>query len=139
LWFVIGAATASVLMLCYFGWHAVNKVLKDPYAVEHTAALIIHYMEQHGNRWPQSWQDLEETQQITNPCNRNFSIQELQKHVVVDWNADPNTLARAEVPTDDQPPFRVIWLRNASSTHWSSYEPNQMILEYLKRGQTRPK
>lgn len=139
LWFFLGAATASGLILCYFGWRAVNMVLKDPYAVEHTAGLIIRYMEQHENRWPRSWQDLERTQQITDPSNRNFSVQELQFHVVVDWNADPKNLARAELPTDDQPPFRVIWLRNGNSTHWSSTEPNQMILEYLQRSHMRPK
>lgn len=139
LWFVIGAATASGLILCYFGLRAVNMVLQDPYAVEHTAGLIIRYMEQHQNRWPQSWQDLETTQQITDPSNRNFSVQKLKQIVVVDWNADPTHLARAELSIDDQPPFRVIWLRNGNSTHWSSTEPNRLVLEYLRRGQMRPK
>jgi hypothetical protein len=139
LWFVLGAATASGLILCYFGWRAVNMVLQDPYAVEHTAGLIIRYMEQHQNRWPQSWQDLEKTQQITDPGNRNFSVQQLKQIVAVDWNADPKNLAKAELSADDQPPFRVIWLRNGNSAHWSSTEPNQMILEYLQRSLMRSK
>jgi hypothetical protein len=47
----------------------------------------------------------------------------LKQRVEIDWKAEFK---------ETGPPFRVIWLRNGKSTHYSGNEPNDMVLEYLK-------
>lgn len=59
------------------------------------------------------------------------SIEELQQRVAIDWTANPNQFVQADFKQSG-PPFRVIWLRNGKSTHYSGKEPNEIILEYLK-------
>ena len=59
------------------------------------------------------------------------SIEELQQRVQIDWTADPDQLVKADFKQSG-PPFRVIWLRNGKSTHYSGKEPNAMILDFLK-------
>ena len=47
----------------------------------------------------------------------------MKQRVEIDWKAEFK---------ETGPPFRVIWLRNGKSTHYSGNEPNDMVLEYLK-------
>lgn len=141
-WFVLGAATASGVIFAICMWQTVQRILKEPYVVWQTAEMIVEYMEKHQNRWPTSWKDLESCSGPY-PSNTGFSIEELQQRVVVDFNADPVRLSKAELTEstgdDYQPPFRVIWLRNGRTYYVTGSEPNRIILQYLKLGRMRPR
>lgn len=137
-WFLIGAVTASSVFFGYCLWNSVDHVLKDPYAVWQTAGMVVEYMEKNQNRWPTSWVELGKTRQGPYASDSNFTLEQLRQLVVIDWNAVPKQLAKAEFNDDDQPPFRVIWLRNGRSMEWSRAEPNRIILEYLKKKGVKP-
>jgi len=131
-------------LVVWFGYQ-VSQVRPNAYAVWWTADLVIEHMERHGGAWPQSWEELRATsdQAYKGAVSTNRDgiwiaesrprarIDELQQRVEIDWNADPRELAKTDF-TESGPPFRVIWLRNGRSTHYSGKEPNDMVLEYLK-------
>jgi hypothetical protein len=139
---VIGAFAiwASVVFV-----QAVLDVPRQAYAVWWTADLVIAYMERHDGAWPRNWEDLralaEGATEVTESSEPNghvivefrpkASVEELQGHVIVDWDANPDELIRAP-RKEGSPPFRVIYLRNGKSTHYEGREPNQMILDYLE-------
>ncbi|MEX1098314.1 MAG: hypothetical protein WED34_19875 [Planctomycetales bacterium] len=102
------------------------------YAVWHTAEAIIAYMEQHDDMWPTNWEDLRPYAR-TGPN----TFEELQERVGIDWNANPEELAKA-TPLAGKPPFRVIWLKDGTGIHYEGMEPNQMILEYLQQRKQSP-
>jgi hypothetical protein len=64
-----------------------------------------------------------------------WSRDELKERIDVDWTANPHELSNAK-PSEGEPPFKVIWLRNGGRYHWESGEPNQVILDYLKTGKS---
>jgi hypothetical protein len=123
----------------------VLDVPRQAYAVWGTADLIIEYMERHEGAWPRSWEDLrplvEDVPDVKESRERDGSIvvefrpqgaiEELQRRVEVDWNANPDELLKMP-PQERGPPFRVISLRNGKSTHYEGREPNQMIRDYLE-------
>jgi hypothetical protein len=141
---VVAVLLAGAGFIVWIGYQ-VLQLPKNAYAVWWTADLVIEYMEKHGGSWPRSWDDLRSTSDQadkgTVSTNRDGAmiaefrprdtIDELKQHVEIDWNADPKVLAKAEFK-ETGPPFRVIWLRNGKSTHYSGKEPNDMVLEYLK-------
>jgi len=141
---VVAALLAGAGFVVWFGYQ-VLQVPRDAYAVWWTADLVIEHMEKHGGSWPRSWDELQTTSDQaykgTTSTNRDGTwiaefrprdtIDELKQRVEIDWKADPKTLAKAEFKETGRP-FRVIWLRNGKSTHYSGKEPNDMVLEYLK-------
>ena len=138
LWFMLGAVTASGIIFGVIMWQALQGMLKQPYAVWQAAEMVIEYMEKRQNRWPTSWKDLEETHG-GEYSHTNMSFELIKELVVIDWNADPKQLAKAILPDDDQPPFRVIWLRNGRTSYVTGSEPNRLIFDYLKLGKFRPR
>lgn len=144
LFIVLAVLIAGVGFVVWFGYQ-VMQVPRDAYAVWWTADLVIEHMEKHEGSWPRSWDQLRVTSDQaykgTVSTNRDGttiaefrprdSIDELQRRVEIDWSADPKDLAKAEFK-ESGPPFRVIWLRNGKSIHYSGKEPNDMVLEYLK-------
>ncbi len=133
LWFILGAlfATASFGLCCTY--QVAQTVLHDPYYVEHTAAYVINYMKSHGNHWPTSWDDLYQANLERVKSGDWPKFEDLKENVVIDWNVRPEILVKAKFDDDDQPAFRVIWLRNGKSIHWNSTEPNRSIWDYLQK------
>src|SRR3954452_23982693 len=72
----------------------------------------------------------------TKRVGRPWTFEELRSRVEVDWDADPSVLSEMKL-TDNQPPFRVIWLRDGSEAYWSGKEPNRLIWDYLQQRRTR--
>jgi hypothetical protein len=134
------AVWASVVFI-----RAVLDVPRQAYAVWWTADLVIAYMERHDGAWPRDWEDLralaegatevtestEHDRRVIVEFRPHANIEELQRPVLIDWDAKPEELLRAP-RKEGGPPFRVIYLRNGKSTHYEGREPNQMILEYLE-------
>jgi hypothetical protein len=141
---VVAVLLAGAGFIVWIGYQ-VLQVQRNAYAVWWTADLVIEHMEKHGGSWPRSWDELRPTSDQadkgTVSTNRDGAmiaefrprdtIDELKQRVEIDWNADPKALAKAE-SKETGSPFRVIWLRNGKSTHYSGKEPNDMVLEYLK-------
>jgi hypothetical protein len=141
---VVTVLLAAVGFIIWFGYQ-VFQVPRDAYAVWWTADLVIEHMQKHGGAWPRSWDELRATSDQaykgTVSTNRDGTmiaefrprdtIDELKQRVEIDWKADPRALAKAEFK-ERRPPFRVIWLRNGKTTHYSGKEPNDMVLDYLK-------
>lgn len=146
---IIGSVSAAVLavvgFLAYAAYQAGHVVIPNAYAVWWTADLVIDHMEKHGGAWPRSWEELRVTseQAYKGTVSTNLdgtviaefrprdTIEDLQKRVEIDWNADPSELVKAQFK-EKGPPFRVIRLRNGKNTHYQGKEPNEMVLEYLK-------
>ncbi len=135
LWFVLGAAFTGASVFGYFMYQAVQSILGNPYYVWHASAMVIDYMRTHDNRWPTSWDDLSKTNPAPGESGGFQNFDEVKKNVVIDWNARPEVLVNAKFDddNDDQPAFRVIWLRNGRSIHWSCAEPNRLIWDYLQQ------
>lgn len=145
---IIGTVAASIFAIVgflVFAYYQVTQVtVPNAYAVWWTADLVIQHLEKNAGVWPKSWDDLRTTSghaykgtastnldgTLTVEFRARESIEELQERVEIDWKADPLELLKTE--SGKSPPFRVIWLKNGRSTHYSGKEPNQMILEYLK-------
>jgi hypothetical protein len=131
--------------LAYAVYQAGHVVIPNAYAVWWMADLVIDHMEKHDGAWPRSWDELRVTSEqagkgtvstnldgtVIAEFRPRDTINDLQKRVEIDWNADPRELVKAEFKAKG-PPFRVIWLRNGKSTHYQGKEPNEMVLEYLK-------
>ncbi|MCL4692369.1 MAG: hypothetical protein KJ060_07655, partial [Candidatus Hydrogenedentes bacterium] len=145
---IIGVFTAiGAAGLCGVGWflYQAIQIPTDAYAVWWTADLVIEHMERNGGAWPKSWDDLRSAYDTADKGNVSTerdgttivefrprdSIEELQKRVEIDWNADPTALVNTDF-SDQGPPFRVIGLKSGKDTHYAGREPNTMVLEYLK-------
>jgi hypothetical protein len=114
-------------------YQAVQSILGNPYYVWHASAMIIDYMKTHDNRWPAGWDDLRSTNPSPGESGGFQDFDKVRQNVIIDWNARPEVLVNAKFDdNDDQPAFRVIWLRNGKSIHWSRAEPNRLIWEYLQ-------
>jgi hypothetical protein len=117
-------------------YQAVQSVLSNPYYVWHAAGYVIDYMKANDNRWPTSWDDLRQANLQRVDVWPRFEV--LKENVVIDWNARPEILVNAKFSDDDdQSAFRVIWLRNGRSIHWSGAEPNRLIWDYLQKNKHR--
>ncbi|MCH8921615.1 MAG: hypothetical protein IIA67_00530, partial [Planctomycetes bacterium] len=114
------------------------QATREAYAQEWVAVVVIDHMERNGGSWPREWKDLEESYEIVAArSGGTWSFDELHSRVAIDFNVNPAELA--EVFADgDEPPFRVIYLRNGKTHYWRAREPNQMILDYLTERAQRP-
>ena len=100
--------------------------MRDAYASDWTAELIIEHLKSSGNKWPSEWKDLEdEYVSFENQQGYPFSFDELQRLVSVRWDSNA-----AAVATSD-PPLKVIILNSGSRSHFEGSEPNKRIRDYL--------
>lgn len=123
-----------------------REIIPNAQAVWTTADLLIQHLEAHQGAWPEGWHDL---QAYTNRFQKGVTwtnyagvpatefrprpaLADLERRVEVNWNAKPDDLARIASQTSNQPPFRVVWLRNGKSTHYRNKEPNRMLADYLQ-------
>ena len=60
---------------------------------------------------------------------RPWSFEELSQRVIVNWNVDTIKLKKVVADGSD---FRVIWLRDGTTSYWKSSEPNRIIRDYLR-------
>jgi hypothetical protein len=130
-------AIGGVAWGAWTAYRIVYITVPNCYAVWWVADMATEFMATHNDAWPSGWDDLREPYEtLTKRSGRPWTFDELRSRVNVDWDADPEILAEA-LPTDKEPPIRVIWLRDGSATYWSGQEPNQMVLEYLRSRQTQ--
>lgn len=114
--------------------------VRDCYAQERVAEMLIEHMERNHGAWPQNWDDLTEAHEIcegrSGPAWANF--EELQELCVIDFDAVPSELTQAKPASEEQPPFDVIRLASGKQRYWAGSEPNHMIFDYLQAAAKRP-
>lgn len=127
---LLAAALALVALGIHSIYHAVTTTVPNCYAAWWVADMVVEHMKSHDGAWPRGWEDLSAPYEAcVERSGRHWTFEELQQRVDVDWQADPKVLAEAS--NDERPPFRVIWLRDGSSTYWNHAEPNGIVWEYL--------
>lgn len=113
--------------------------VKDCYAQERVAEMLVEHMERNGGAWPEDWNDLAEAFEIcearSGPTWATF--EELREMCVVDFKAKPVEFGQLNA-SGDKAPFNVVRLASGKKHHWSGGEPNQRILQYLQTVADRP-
>lgn len=129
---VIRAIALSALLfvvigggVTYFVLRNVERVVKNAYAVWWVADMVVEHMKSNQNRWPRNWDDLREPYAaLAQRSGQPWTFDELRERVVVDWKANPKSLAKENS-------FRVIWLKDGTSSHYEGCEPNEIVRRYL--------
>lgn len=125
--FVLGAAVV-------FGLHAYRSVsVRQPnaYAMQSAGQLIVEHMRLHSGAWPKSWAELRDTCATTGirvvAADADAEIEELRRRVEIDWAVEPARFLESTQP------IAVVRLRKGNMDWFVGVEPNQMIMNYLKR------
>jgi hypothetical protein len=122
---------AVVILAGVLLYRHIDSVIRNSYAQWWVADMVIEHLESNDQRWPQSWDELrDDYQTCVKRSGQPWTFEELSHRVEIDWNADPKVL-KAAAAKSGQPPFRVIWLSDESTAHWTRHEPNQMVWDYL--------
>jgi hypothetical protein len=102
------------------------------------AAMVIQYMKANNGAWPKNWDQLHDIYPTAlNEEGRHYcSFQQAKACVAVDFDADPQELARAKPPSGKRP-FRVIYLRHGR-TDEGPWDPNQRVFQYLTGSLQKP-
>ena len=138
----IGLTVAVILIgaFCWFtyGIYHTWKRIPEAYAAWDTGTLLVEYMRQNDDRWPQSWEDLGTV--LNHPEKTDFLIygsyedlpssdqehaqgRRLSEMVTIDWSFDPEHPDNQNpVTTHEGKPFPVLW---------QGKNPNGMIRGYL--------
>lgn len=131
------ALIAAGIAFAIFVVHASLIAVDDAYAQWDAALAVISYMERNASTWPKDW-DAVHQGYLSATNLHGLGWDNLYKRVDIDFSADPVDL-RTNALQQDEPPFKVIWLRNGKTHCWSGAEPNTLILEYLKENGTEQK
>ena len=143
-------AIMGIALVCYLAWavYRMSRVPGNAYATQGAADLIIHHLQLNSNHWPRSWSELNETYsklardyaqidvngRIQWPGADGWvasSLEEIHKRIEIDWNVELEILQKTKA-TNGLRPFRVVWLRDGTHTHWQGMEPNRIIWNYLQ-------
>jgi len=133
---IAGCAIAAWLISSLVsGLHTADRYAnaQDANAQEMVAKMVIEYLDANQLEWPDNWTEL------YGPylkVNRSYSLsfQELQDRVQIDWKVDSKELLqRVNSESDDHSALQLIWLTDEGRSHWKGSEPNEMVIEYLKR------
>ncbi len=125
-----------MLIVCFLAFELfqfLQSGMKKPYCVWHAAAMVIDYMKHHDNKWPGSWDDLRTTTPEPYESGGFQNFEEVQKRVQIDWTAKPSELVNAMFSDESEPPFKVIWLKDGSTSYVTGSEPNHLIWMYLQK------
>lgn len=132
------AAVLLVAVLAGGGYwlFRVRESIHNSYAVWWVADMVVEHLKANSGRWPAGWEDLrDDYQTCVRRSGEPWTFAELSERVIVDWHADPQQLLQASQGME-RPAFQVITLRDGSTSHWGTREPNRIILEYLRAPKT---
>jgi hypothetical protein len=103
--------------------------LDDAYAQWGAAEMVIDYMADHDGEWPKSWTDLQPYFDNGGGRVAGWSYERFQKHVWIDFTADPNLL-RELSQAADKPLFNVI---DSTSMFGPCFEdgPNGILMRHF--------
>ena len=133
---ILSIAFLAVAGGAWYLYHRIDAVVRNAYAVEWVAGMIVDHLEANDGAWPKNWDDLRDDYELGElKAGRPWTFDELRDRVVVDWNADPQLLASQtrQSKSDGAPPFHVIGLTDGSTDHWRNAEPNKIVAEYFRK------
>ena len=111
--------------------HYVNTTVPNAYAAEWVGGMVVDYLRQHEDHWPQSWEELRPIyDQHVAKVGQPWTFDQLKSRVDVRWDTDVKQVRGLPAPPDD-----LIRLRDGGKEHWGGHEPNEMVYRYL----TQPK
>jgi hypothetical protein len=131
---VIAITTAILLALGWFTYSLVDTLRKVPeaYAAWDTGVLIVAYLEQHDNKWPQSWDELlsvtENGVRTRGDYGENGINGMLSDHVSIEWDFDPTSIVDTEWA---EAQVRVVTRADGKDISVMWADPNLMIWRYL--------
>jgi hypothetical protein len=135
----IAAGVLVALLLGGGYWlFRLKESIHNSYAVWWVADMVVEHLQANSGKWPEGWEDLrDDYQTCVKRSGQPWTFEELSQRVIIDWHADPQQLLLASQGLD-RPAFRVISLRDGTTSHWGTLEPNRIILEYLRSPKTPP-
>ena len=136
----IVVAAVAILLLVGIAYvvHRVDEGISNAYAQEWVGGMVVDYLRQNGDRWPQSWDDLRPVyeQHVEKAGARPWTFEALRSRVAIQWDVDVERLRKAPSVADG-PPFPVIRMRNAAALHWNGHEANETVWRYLTEKDAR--
>ena len=118
---VVLALVPTVLYLANGDW------IDDAYATWGAGEMVVHYMRDHGDRWPSGWADLKPY--FDAGGGRSFA--QYQQRITIRCDVDPAAL-RAEAMANPRPTFRVIQASHFFSGSFGGRETNEILHRYLR-------
>lgn len=110
--------------------------LPDAYAMWNTGDLVVDYMGKHADRWPSGWEDLRPSFEACKKGDEymrgGLTFDEIRNRIEIDWKASPQNALLHRTP------FKSITARSANHTIWEGAEPNEMIIQYLRKSGAAP-
>jgi len=145
---LISIAVCALLLGLWQRYNQSYGPLQDSYTALQVAAMIGDYLEANECTWPKRWEDLHKFYRADAPPGGSFA--EVRDSWIIDFNADPLKLARAELHPGE-PPFHAIrqrYRRPMTNPHWdpnlrvywrlrrnAGAEVAAMVIEYMKANQ----
>ena len=138
---VIAVAVVALLAITWVVYGVISTLrgIPDAYAAWDTGILIIEYLETHEDQWPRSWEQLMTASATLEKNGKHLRggssvYGELRSRVSIDWNADPDAIARVEWQ-GGRLPVRVVTRTDGKEfpVVWEHGEPNEMIWYYLQK------
>lgn len=137
---LIVAAVAILLAIALELNRRIEELAANGYRVQAAGDLLVDYLEDVGT-WPKDWDDLHRYVDEHKSSLRRFpNINDLQAHVKIDFEFDPNDPKWRTKWSNAKQPFVVVssrYGRTAGATH----SPNEYIYDYLRgvspRSQTK--
>ena len=113
--------------LAVSAYRGISTTVSNSYAVWWVGGMVVEYMHENDDRWPQSWDDLRPVyDQSVTKGNQPWTFDELKSRVGVRWDVDVEKVR--ELPA---PPRDLIFLRDGGREHVAGQEPNEMVHQYL--------
>jgi len=124
------AAFVACVAWAFFAYRSMDATIRNAYAQWWVADMVTLHLEANDESWPNSWDELRDDYETSvKTSGRPWSFEELNQRVVVNWNVDTTKLKKIVADGLD---FRVIWLRDGTTSYWKSSEANQIIRDYLR-------
>jgi hypothetical protein len=130
---LLAAIFGLLFTLVHTLYRVVHVLLPQKYAAWTAGDLLVEYMDTHEGKWPRGWKDLSEATNTLPakgvPLLWNFG--KLPEIVRIDWNVQPEILAKAALAGGTSRVKVVTQLDGAQLSAMSGHEPNSAIAAYL--------
>jgi hypothetical protein len=105
--------------------------LDDAYALWGAGDMVVTYMQEHGDRWPEGWEDLKPYFDAGGRRVGGWSFEQYKQRVAIRWDVDPESL-KAIARANPAPTFRAITARQWLAGTIGGHEPNEILYRYLR-------
>ena len=111
---------------------SVNRVVdlsNEMYAKWHMGNLLVEYLQDHDNEWPDSWDDLDEYIKRY-PIIKTYD--DLSKVIVVDFSVSTDWICD-HLDKIRNGEIKLVSAVSGSEAHYVGTEPNQTICDYFEK------